>query len=94
MLLSWLPNIKRNQWLVELDVADVLDVAAMVKRAIDVIEDPLVPEGAKCANPAHALIDGMPFAGAEQGEVDGLYAHDLLSRRIRPDRIYPALGAA
>lgn len=48
----------------------------------DFIEDPLDLDGTALANPAHALMIGLPFAGESVGSLRSELAGDLLARCV------------
>lgn len=87
-------TLKASHRLAQLSVSDILAVGEETKRALSVIEDPLEAEPPKPANPAHALIHGLPFAGAEEGTLDSVTAADLLARKVDAKNVYPAIEPA
>jgi len=52
------------------------------EQPIDVVEDPLPAEGALLANPAHALILGLPFTGETAGSLKSEVAGDKIRQIV------------
>lgn len=86
--------LKASHRLAQISVGDILAAGAEANRALSVVEDPIEAEPPKPANPAHALILGLPFAGAEKGSLDAVMASDLLARKIDPQNVLPAIEPA
>lgn len=68
--------------LAEISVGAIEDVGREVDELLFVVEDALPAEGGHPANPAHALIDGLPFKGASVGSLSSELAGDLLRRHV------------
>lgn len=78
---AWM-NLKPNGRFAQLSVADIVAVGEEVAQTLSVVEDPVAAQGDKPANPAHSLIVGLPFKGADQGELGAVLASDLLARKV------------
>jgi hypothetical protein len=93
VLTSWM-TIKKNGRLAEIGCDDIAEVGLQLAHALGVVDEPLHGKpfnpssdvGATSTtpfeNPAHALIDGLPFPGADAGDVRAVLAGDLLAARI------------
>ncbi len=66
----------------QLKVLDVLCVLAEFDEVFEFVEDQLDAEGEGLANPAHALLLGLPFAGESVGSLKSEVAGDLLSQCV------------
>jgi hypothetical protein len=64
---------------VELNVGRMLDALEEFEQEVFVCEDPIPAEGDALANPAHALVVGLPFAG----EAIGSLRSELVGDRLR-----------
>lgn len=63
-----------------INTGSMLDILEEFEREVFVCEDPLEAEGDKAANPAHALIVGLPFVGEEIGSMTSELIGDRLRR--------------
>jgi hypothetical protein len=72
----------------QFSVADALDALSDYEEAFDFIENELEAEGQCLANPAHALLRGLPFVGEAVGSLKSEVAGDLLASRV--DEIFHA----
>jgi hypothetical protein len=81
ILRAWM-ELKPNGKLAKLLVGDIISVGEEVKQSLAIIEDHVPAKDGKPENIAHALIIGLPFKGAPQGDLDGLLASDLLARKV------------
>lgn len=84
-------TLKANGRLAQISVKDIEDVGKQVSQALSVYEDHVLADGEKPANLAHALIKGLPFAGAENCSAEGLFASDLLALRVPAKNLHPAV---
>ena len=62
----------------ELNVGKALNVLKRFDEEFYFLSDPLPPCDQKLANPAHALLKGLPFVGEEVGSLKSERAGDLL----------------
>jgi hypothetical protein len=72
----------------ELNVGKALDALSYLDNDFYFCEDPLPKDGASLANPAHALLIGLPFKGEPAGSMTSELAGELLSGTV--ERIFPA----
>lgn len=79
-----------NALFVELNVGGILDALEEFEQEVFVCEDPLPAAGKALANPAHALIAGLPFAGEAIGSLRSEVAGDKL--RALVSHSFPAVG--
>lgn len=82
-------TLKPNGRLAEIGVSDIEAVGQEVGELLAVIEDALAANPPALANPAHALIDGLPFKGASIGSLTAELAGDLL--KLRVSDLHPAI---
>jgi hypothetical protein len=75
----------------ELNAGQALDALDEFESEFFFQLDPLVAEAGMLANPAHALLIGLPFKGEAVGSLRSELAGDLLRRRIL--RTFPAIDA-
>lgn len=66
----------------QLKVADALSALTEFEEVFEFVEDKLDAEGDALANPAHALLLGLPFAGESIGSLKSEVAGDLLSQCV------------
>lgn len=67
---------------VQVNVGAALDALAEFEEDVFVCHNPLEQEGTKAANPAHALIIGLPFKGETIGSLRSELAGDRLASVI------------
>jgi hypothetical protein len=63
----------------EMNVGDALQALSVFDNDFFFIEDPLPAEGEMLANPAHALLVGLPFPGVAIGSIQSEFAGQLLA---------------
>jgi hypothetical protein len=73
----------------ELNVEKALHALSYFDSEFYFCEDPLPTEGEKLANPAHALLIGLPFKGEPAGSMTSEFAGELLSGTV--ERLFPAI---
>lgn len=66
----------------QLEVGKALDSLRYFDDIFDFIDDPLDAEGDALANPAHALMVGLPFAGEAVGSLRSELAGDLIAKCV------------
>jgi hypothetical protein len=87
---KWL-TIRKSGRFAELNVGSLYRALARLDRDIQdvsVVENPLEALNGKPANPAHALILGLPFRGEAVGSLTSELAGDLIRRTVI--RLHPA----
>jgi hypothetical protein len=67
---------------VEVNVKQILSVLAEYEQNIFVEENPEQAEGTRLANPAHALVIGLPFVGEAVGSLKSEIASDKIRQII------------
>jgi hypothetical protein len=72
----------------ETNVGESVDALRSFGEVFHFIDDPLKAEGTKLANPAHALMIGLPFVGEAIGSLKAELAGDLIARTVQ--RVFPA----
>jgi hypothetical protein len=77
---------------VEVNTGALLDALAEFEQDVTVVEDPLEAEEGLLANPAHALILGLPFKGEAVGSLKSEVAGDRLRELVL--RRFPANAPA
>jgi hypothetical protein len=75
----------------EVNTGQVLDVLGVFEQDVSIVQDPLLAKHAVLANPAHALIMGLPFKGESVGSLKSEIAGDKLKQIII--RKFPAVIA-
>lgn len=81
---KWL-TIKKSGRFAELNVGGFYGAISQLERDVSdvaVVEDPLAPEDDKPANPAHALIIGLPFKGEAVGSLTSELVGDLIRKAV------------
>ena len=73
----------------ELNVGKALEALSYFDNDFYFCEDPLPEDGEMLANPAHALLIGLPFKGEPAGSMTSELAGELLSGTV--ERIFPAM---
>ena len=76
----------------QLNVGAALDALTTFENEFYFQEDPLFAENERLANPAHALLIGLPFKDEAIGTLKAELAGDLLKRIIQ--RTFPAIESA
>ncbi|WP_198355702.1 hypothetical protein [Sphingomonas sp. MA1305] len=71
-------SLKKNGRLAQISVQDIEAVGSEVRQVLVVVEDEIASAEDKPANPAHALIEGLPFIGGAAADL----ASDLLRRKV------------
>lgn len=66
----------------QLQVGEALASLREFDELFDFVEDPLTAEGDYLANPAHVLLEGLPFKGEVVGSLKSELAGDLLARCV------------
>lgn len=66
----------------ELNVGDVEEALEEFGDGFFFQHDPLPEDGEKLANPAHAILNGLPFIGEAAGSLKSEYAGDLLKNLV------------
>lgn len=84
-------QVKASQRLAQISVADILDAGREADRVLSVIEAWVEADYPKPANPAHAIICGLPFMGADEGSLGSVAAADILARKIGPNDVFAAV---
>lgn len=75
-------NLGRSSVFAELNAGTTLSVLQSFEEQVSIVSAPLECEGELPADPAHALIVGLPFKGETVGSLRSEVAGDLLARRI------------
>jgi hypothetical protein len=73
----------------ELNVGQALEVLSVFDTDFFFYEDPLSAEGEMLANPAHVLLNGLPFKGEPIGSLTSEWAGELLCGAV--SRLFPAV---
>lgn len=76
-------TIRKSGRFAELNVGELLAALKIFERDVSVVADPLSEEGDKPANPAHALVLGLPFEGEAVGSLTSELAGDLIRKLVR-----------
>ncbi|WP_156370209.1 hypothetical protein [Novosphingobium sp. Leaf2] len=85
-------KIGKTAVFVQFNVGDALSALAEFEEEIFVAADPLVADGVGLANPAHAVIVGLPFKGEAIGSLKAELAGDRLRAVIKDT--FPAVQTA
>lgn len=75
-------RMKRNRRLAEIGVGDIEAVGREVGQLLQVMENTSPADLPVLANPAHAVINGLPFVGAPVASLQSELAGDLLALRV------------
>ena len=75
-------NVGKTAIFDELNVGRALAALTQFDDDFHFLADPLPAEGSKLANPAHALLIGLPFAGEAVGSLKSELAGDLLQKTV------------
>lgn len=74
--------IGKNAVFAVVKVGDAILSLSHFGMKFEFVADPLEEDGAKLANPAHALLLGLPFKGESVGSLNSELAGDLLVRAV------------